>query len=67
LDRFVTELKGLYAEKLVGVILYGSRARGDATEDSDVDTLILLDPCDDFWAEFERIDPLASRLSFAMF
>jgi len=40
------ELKGalieLYGERLEGVYLYGSYARGDFTEDSDIDVLIAL-------------------------
>ena len=63
LDQFTAELRGLYGSRLDAVILYGSRARGDADEASDVDTLILLDPCADFWTEFERVSPIASRIS----
>ncbi len=63
LDQFTDELRGLYGSQLDSIILYGSRARGDADETSDVDTLVLLDPCPDFWREFNRISPIASRIS----
>ncbi len=33
-----------WAEELIGVILFGSAARGDATEDSDVDLLLVMRP-----------------------
>ncbi len=33
-----------YGEGIKRVILYGSHARGEATEDSDVDVLVLTDP-----------------------
>jgi predicted nucleotidyltransferase len=63
LDAFVAEMKRLYGPRLQRVILYGSRARGDAEDDSDIDTLVVLDPCADFWAEFWKINPIASHLS----
>lgn len=63
LDTFVKELKRAFGPRLVGVVLYGSRARGDADEDSDVDTLIILDRCQNFWADFHRISPIASSVS----
>lgn len=36
------ELDQLYGERLVKVILYGSHARGEAHEESDVDVLVVL-------------------------
>jgi len=63
LDAFVAEMKRLYGPRLQQIILYGSRARGDAEDDSDIDTLVVLDPCEDLWAEFDRIAPIAGRLS----
>jgi len=63
LADFIAALKELYGARLDSVILYGSRARGDAEPLSDVDTLVVLDRCDDFSGEFDRISPLASRAS----
>jgi len=45
------------------VVLIGSRARGAASEGSDVDVLVVLDPLEDLWYELSRIQPLASSLS----
>jgi len=63
LDLFVKELRKAYGERFDAVLLYGSRARGDAEEGSDVDTLVVLDPAEDFWKEFARVSPIASRVS----
>jgi uncharacterized protein len=43
LDRLALELKELYGERYRGMVLYGSYARGEADEGSDVDVLLLLE------------------------
>jgi predicted nucleotidyltransferase len=43
LKEFREELENLYQKRLKCIILYGSWARGDATEDSDIDLLIILE------------------------
>ena len=43
LDEFRDEVEKLYSNKLKSIILYGSWARGDATEESDIDLLIVLE------------------------
>jgi predicted nucleotidyltransferase len=40
---FEREIKKLYGDRLKEIILYGSYARGDATEDSDIDLVVVLD------------------------
>lgn len=42
LNTYVQELKKIYKDSLQQVILYGSYARGDYNEDSDIDVMILL-------------------------
>ncbi len=42
LGRIKARLKAVYGDRLRGVVLYGSEARGDAGPDSDIDVLVLL-------------------------
>ena len=41
--EFQRELAALYGDRLKGVYLYGSYARGDARWDSDIDVAVVLD------------------------
>lgn len=43
IEQYISEIKKIYGLHLRKVILYGSYARGDFREDSDVDIMILLD------------------------
>ncbi|MCC8138271.1 MAG: nucleotidyltransferase domain-containing protein [Clostridiales bacterium] len=45
LDKVREESKHIYGNRLDRIILYGSYARGDSTDESDIDVMILLD-CD---------------------
>ena len=40
--EFKSALQTLYGERLHGVVLYGSYARGDYDEESDIDLMVLL-------------------------
>lgn len=42
-EQFALEAKRIYGASLRNVILYGSCARGDFMDDSDIDIMILLD------------------------
>jgi predicted nucleotidyltransferase len=56
-------LEASYGKRLQGLYLYGSRARGEAQADSDVDVLIVLDEIEHYFAELERTAELVSELS----
>lgn len=50
LDEIVRHFRGLLGDRLVGIVLYGSRARGDERDDSDVDLFLLAEGLpDDVW------------------
>lgn len=57
-DRFVETVKEHYGERLVDVVLFGSRARGDARDDSDFDLAVILRDGD--WVEWRERNWLAS-------
>ena len=46
MERYVFEIQNIYGEHLRQIILYGSYAREDFSEDSDIDIMILLDMSD---------------------
>jgi predicted nucleotidyltransferase len=56
-------LEDLYGANLVGIRLFGSYARRQATPDSDVDVLIVLREVGDYGTEVRRVSDLLSRLS----
>ena len=43
LKEFRAAIERLYAERLKNIILYGSWARGQGTQDSDIDLVVVLD------------------------
>jgi type I restriction enzyme S subunit len=65
LSQLKRGLAELYGERLKGVYLFGSYARGEAGEESDLDVLIVLDQVQDYSAEIARTSELIARLSLA--
>ena len=55
LVRFRAALTALYGDRIERVVLYGSRARGDARPDSDYDVAVFLKGPTDTWAEIDRL------------
>ncbi len=48
-------LQTLYGDRIERLVLFGSRARGDARNDSDYDVAVFLSDLHDRWAEADRI------------
>ena len=53
LQKVKARLAKVHGERLHGVVLYGSEARGDAEPESDIDLLVLLEEPIDFARDLE--------------
>lgn len=63
LEEFKRELREIYGPRLMRLVLYGSYARGEADEGSDLDLLVVLDRADDPLAERERLSEVIFKLA----
>ena len=67
LDEVLGDLKrereSLYGERLKGLYLFGSYARGDAEPDSDVDVAVVLDDYEYASRELRMMSQVLNRLS----
>ena len=67
IQRLLAELKKglteLYGRRLKAVYLFGSYARGDYNNNSDLDVMIVLDNYTSYWDELVYSAELASHLS----
>jgi len=62
LRKYRAALDEFYGDRIERVVLFGSRARGDARDDSDYDIAVFLKDMTDFWAESKRLVSL--RIAF---
>ena len=58
LSRFRAALDEIYGDQIERVVLFGSRARGDAHADSDYDVAVFLKELPDRWKERHRLADL---------
>lgn len=58
-------LQKIYGKRLKGVILYGSYARGEAVEGSDIDLIVLLDNMENPVDELEKCSKQIHQLDLA--
>ena len=62
LGRFRKALGEVYGDRLARVVLFGSRARGDARPDSDYDIAVFLHDMNDRGSELHRLADLSTDL-----
>ena len=63
LKKFEQKAKDIFGEKLESIVLFGSYARGDFDEESDIDILILADMSSEELASYRgHIDTLCGDL-----
>jgi predicted nucleotidyltransferase len=63
LNELKAGLQPTYGEKLKGIFLFGSYARGDADSESDCDILVVLEAFDRYALEVDRTAALAADVS----
>ena len=64
LDEAKERLQKIYGERLKEIVLSGSYARGDATEGSDIDLILLLDDISSPISELEKFSGEIHQLDF---
>ena len=62
LKRFRAALDQIYGDRIERVVLFGSRARGDACEDSDYDVAVFLRDMANRFAEMDRLADLSTDI-----
>ncbi len=62
LVRFRAALDQLYGDRIERVVLFGSRARGDAQPDSDYDIAVFLRDLTDRWREAKRLSAIETDI-----
>jgi predicted nucleotidyltransferase len=62
LKRFRAAVTEIYGDRVARVVLFGSRARGDAEPDSDYDVAVFLRDLPDRFAELDRLADLSTDI-----
>jgi uncharacterized protein len=66
LERIQSHLQERFGEALVSVVLYGSRARGDSQDGSDIDLLVVLRDLPAEWREIFTMEDALSQFGLTL-
>jgi hypothetical protein len=61
--RFAEAVRARYGDRVERIVLFGSRARGDAREDSDWDVAVFLRDLRDWWCEAEPLGAIEADIT----
>jgi uncharacterized protein len=64
LERFRTAVNEIYGDRVARVVLFGSRARGDARPDSDYDVAVFLRDMPDRFEEMNRLADISTAILY---
>jgi uncharacterized protein len=64
LKRFRAAIEESYGDRIERVVLYGSRARGDARADSDYDIAVFLRSPASFWVEMGPLSEIEAKILY---
>jgi predicted nucleotidyltransferase len=64
LNRFRARLDEVYGKRIERVVLFGSRARGDARADSDYDVAVFIRDMPDRWQEMDRLADIGTEILY---
>lgn len=62
--EFSSQLKKILGENLVRLVIFGSHARGDAGENSDLDVLVVVKSAENYWRLHAEIEKTAYDVTF---
>lgn len=63
LEELQSDLLDIYKERFKSLILYGSHARGEVTEDSDIDVVSVIEGIENPVTELGKLSDIISRIS----
>ena len=63
-ERFRDALDVVYGNRIARVVLFGSRARGEARPESDYDIAVFLNSSESFWRESGRLAEIEADILF---